>query len=162
MFCFQAAAAGWHSGALVIDLDVSRARWYWCWMNFEFGQPGAEEEEPVGDEVEMPGRFSGTPTGGGCFPLPRQMPGELPGGARHSQIVSHTFAPFHATPGPVIPQNMPPTVAQQQQQQQEGGDVADHTPGLGRGLIRGVRIGFAGRGRGLGPRGVAPDRGNPH
>ncbi|EIN09593.1 RCC1/BLIP-II [Punctularia strigosozonata HHB-11173 SS5] len=60
-FCFHAAAAGWHFGALVIDLDPD-------------DEAVSETPQLIEDQELDPENLPG----GSCFPLPSQTPGSSP------------------------------------------------------------------------------------
>jgi SCF-associated factor 1 len=51
MFCFLAAAAGWHTGALVMDLNVSQ-RLLRLSLYFTISQPDVKDEEISENEVQ--------------------------------------------------------------------------------------------------------------
>ncbi|KIM90238.1 hypothetical protein PILCRDRAFT_811954 [Piloderma croceum F 1598] len=74
MFCFAAAAAGWHMGALVIDLEMT-------------ADDDAEDiEESDDNELHMPGHL------GASAPPSSFGPGELPPFARGARIFRVGFA----------------------------------------------------------------------
>lgn len=51
-FCFSAAASGWHTGALVIDLEVSGDRFALSWFLFKrLAKPGEEEDDEAEEEA---------------------------------------------------------------------------------------------------------------
>ena len=65
-FCFAAAALGWHTGALIIDLDVS---------DLPFPIRGRSFLRRVGFQAGRPGRRRGAGYSG-CIPASRGTPGE--------------------------------------------------------------------------------------
>jgi len=78
MFCFAATAAGWHMGALVIDLEKS--------ADNDNGDGDDSDEEP-----HMPGHF-GVPPPTQSRPIPGHGPGQLPTFGRGAGIFRVGFA----------------------------------------------------------------------